>query len=161
MPAGGAWVRDGTWKPVTDIWVRDGGSWKAITNASVRDGTWKEFFAPDKCVDAPVITFVDEGMSVGSCPGGHLATVTITTTGELQSEQLYEYQIKIDGGSWFTHSRTTSKSRTDPSDCGDDPFGPCSQTFQWRCRVVENVAPWTACTSYVTSGTQGIDGSTC
>ena len=37
-------VKDTTWKSVTP-YVKDAGSWKALTNAYVKDaGSWKEFF---------------------------------------------------------------------------------------------------------------------
>lgn len=38
-------VKDGgTWKEVTNLYVKDGGSWKEVTSGQVKDGgSWKEF----------------------------------------------------------------------------------------------------------------------
>jgi hypothetical protein len=77
-------VRDGgTWKEVTDPQVRDGSTWKQVQEAHVRDGgTWKKFYeraANDIVLTARTIT----GVQLVS--GTSVAGIRLLNTGQAQT----------------------------------------------------------------------------
>ena len=118
----------------------------------------------DPCDSAPTINSVTESLNSQSCPTLHRSRATLSITGSLQGSQLYEYEKNIAGAGFVFHTRTTATvvNADNTNNCGGPGiFGCSSQDWQWRCRVVESVSPFTACTSFVTSGTHTIAGESC
>lgn len=118
----------------------------------------------DPCDNAPTINSVTESQVFNNCPSLHQTKATLSISGTLQGSQLYEYETKLDGGSFTFHSRTSSITATknNTAGCGGPGlFGCSSQEWSWRCRVVESESPFSACTSFVTSGVHTISGEAC
>ncbi len=97
-------VKDGTWKPVLDLWVMDGGTWKRVSVASVRDTTWKMFYGfqgwldPDGDIETtgwtstPLYQKLDEG-SPGDDATTEITSGTVTVL--CPSTTDHDFEIRL------------------------------------------------------------------
>lgn len=98
-------VKDGgTWKEVTNAYVKDGGTWKEATNAYVKDGgTWKEF----KAAAGPSYTYtVDASSLSGGKTIDGIFTLDPVSGGTVA--WTVSYYSSTPAGFWFSNTSSTS-----------------------------------------------------